>query len=534
MQNRVANDFDELVADYYRIWFRYHPLAAVYASVPGYEGLLTADGDDEIGALSNLLSNLLVSLKELDFDALDSDRQLDLHLIYGAALIEHRFLMEQDWRYRDPARYLPLQQLQELVIRQPERLCDALMSVMARTPNYLRVARSRLTEMPNLVSPIWLADALKTLEEGIPWLKRLGRDMPQTRECCADQGRFHALSSQAAEALEDFHHQLAKDLSRHASGVAHCGEVLLNWILRHRDQLNIHVEQALRYARNRLKRIHAEGGADVINQGLGGERLSGSSRIQAYREEAQKLKAFLHKHQLLPIVSQPLEFLVTKCCFKQPDCGNYLRSEKGGIFLIPHDQQVRGGESRSEIKMRHLYNGWAGYHYLAWTGGVPAHSLVRQINASAAFLRGWAHYVSRTLETLGYFDEDDLVLLRQRRLILVEQACLDLEFHLGMITHSQALERLKSLSNIPCWAEFCLTTLSRQPTDAFMALLGADLIEHLRCQMQQQYPTRPLKILHEELLVHGPVALPLVVCRACGQEIWEGIMKELFDHETPN
>ncbi|MCU7879365.1 MAG: hypothetical protein KZQ66_09480 [Candidatus Thiodiazotropha sp. (ex Lucinoma aequizonata)] len=38
--------FDELLAEYYRVWFRFHPVPAVYASVSGYEGLLTADGDD--------------------------------------------------------------------------------------------------------------------------------------------------------------------------------------------------------------------------------------------------------------------------------------------------------------------------------------------------------------------------------------------------------------------------------------------------------------------------------------------------------
>ncbi|MCG8039115.1 MAG: DUF885 domain-containing protein, partial [Candidatus Thiodiazotropha taylori] len=131
-------DFDELVADYYRAWFRFHPLAAVYASVSGYEGRLTADGDDDNGALANLISNLLASLDNLDFEQLDEDRQLDLQLIRGAALVEHRMLLEQDWRYRDPAKYLPLNQLQELVVRQPERLCDSLMGVLELTPNYLR------------------------------------------------------------------------------------------------------------------------------------------------------------------------------------------------------------------------------------------------------------------------------------------------------------------------------------------------------------------------------------------------------------
>ncbi len=531
--NNLATTFDELVSEYYRIWFRFHPLAAVFASVPGYEGLLTADGDDEIGALSSLISNLLVGLKELDYDALDPDRQLDLQLVYGSALVEHRLLLEQDWRYRDPAHYLPLQQLQEVVIRQPERLCDALMGALEKTPNYLRDARGKLMERPGLVSTLWLADALETLERGIPWLKRLDHDIPQGRECCADKGRMQSLCSQSVEALSDFQQQLINDLVPIASGSADCGVELLGWLLRHRDQMAIDVEQAMRYVRGRrertTERLASLGGLEtVIDQVDGEPRLMGDERIQTYRDEARKLKGFLQQEALLPDPGQPLEFRVTDHCFKQPDCGSYLRTDQGGIFLIPHDRQVDGGETRSEIRMRILYASWAGRHCLAWAGGVPAHSLVRQINSSAAFKRGWTHYFSRILEDRGYFDEKDQAQLELRRLILVEQACIDMEFHAGHIDSQQALQRLKALSKVPCWAEVSLTAISRRPTDAFMALLGADLLALLIQQQQVQYPNKSLLTLHETLLAHGAVALPLVVRRACGAAIWEQSLKEVL------
>ncbi|MCG8102298.1 MAG: DUF885 domain-containing protein [Candidatus Thiodiazotropha endolucinida] len=532
MSNNEAAAFDSLIADYYRVWFRFHPVAAVYASVPGYEGLLAADGDDDMGALANLISNLLVSLKELDYDALDADRQLDLQLIYGTAMVEHRLLLEHDWRHRDPARYLPLHLLQELVVRQPEKLCEALMGVLEKTPNYLRDARGRLGELPGLVSTLWLADALETAEKGVPWLKRLGRDLPQTHECCADKGRLQSLSSQAAEAVDDFKLAMIKDLTPSASGTADCGKELLAWLLRHRDQIDIRVEDALAYARRRLHQTYEE----LERQGISlqavkqvkGEQLNGDNRLQAYREEAAGLRSFLQWLEILPDSPQPLAFRITDSCFRQPDCGSYLRTQQGGVFLIPHDQQVGGGESRSAIRMRNLYSSWAGRHYLAWAGGVSAHSLVRQINPSAAFKRGWAHYMSRILEGHGYFTENDRLSLYQRRLALAEQATIDLEFHAGEINSRQALERLKRLSDIPCWAEVSLTAISRRPTDAFMALLGAELIEHL-CQRQlEQRPGSTLRSLHEELLAHGAVALPLVVQRACDRETWEQALNEVL------
>lgn len=523
-----AAAFDALVSEFYRVWFRFHPVAALYAGVPGYEGLLNPDGDDDTGALSHLLGNLLECLDGIDGGALDADRQLDMHLIRGAAMIEHRILLEHDWRHRDPARYLPLRTLQELVVRQPERLCDALMGILEKTPNYLRDARGRLAELPGLVSTLWLADALELAEKGAPWLKRLGRDLPQTRECCADQGRLQQLASQAADAIDDYRDRLIKELAPSASGTADCGMELLDWLLSQRDQLHLTTGDALVYAQRRLRQIYAELERDGLSvrdlKSADGERLSGDARLRAYHEEAERQRRFLADQALLPLIEQPLEFLVTDSCFRQPDCGSYLRSERGGIFLVPHDRQVGGGESLSAIRMRSLYGGWAGRHYLAWAGGVPAHSLVRQINPSAAFKRGWAHYISRVLEHRDYFSEADRRMLLQRRLALAEQAVVDLEFHACEIDSHRALERLKALSDIPCWAEASLTAISRRPTDALMALLGADLIEHLAALVRERRPETSLKSFHESLLAHGPVALPLVVQRAFGQGMWESAM----------
>lgn len=527
-----ATAFDELVVDYYRAWFRFHPLAAVYASVSGYEGKLAADGDDDNGALANLISNLLFSLKELNFDQLDPDRQLDLQLLYGAGSVEHRMLLEQDWRYRDPAKYLPFHQLQELVVRQPERLCEALMGVLELTPNYLRDARGRLSELPGVVSTLWLADALESAEKGEPWLKRLGRDLPQTRECCADQGRLQALASEAAEAVEDYRKSLANELVPVATGTAECGSELLGWLLRNRDQLDIKIGQAVDFTRKRLQQAYGALQSQAMTiadlRQTDGELLSGNARIKAYHEEAKMLRKFLREYQLLPDSLQPLELRVTDSCFSQPDCGSYLRTEAGGVFLIPHDQQVGGGETRSAIRMRNLYGGWGGQHYLAWAGGVSAHSLVRQINPSAAFQRGWAHYMSRILEARGYFDEQDRILLNQRRIALAEQANIDLEFHVGNINSREALERLKPLSNIPCWAEVSLTAISRRPTDAFMAQLGADMFEYLVNQHLETKPDASPMAMHQQLMLHGAVALPLVVQRTFGHECWEQALTEVL------
>jgi hypothetical protein len=61
-----------------------------------------------------------------------------------------------------------------------------------------------------------------------------------------------------------------------------------------------------------------------------------------------------------------------------------------------------------------------------------------------------------------------------------------------------------------------------------MALLGGDLIDHV-CQRQlEKRPALTLGSLHEELLAHGAVCLPLVVERACDRETWDQALREVL------
>jgi hypothetical protein len=304
--------------------------------------------------------------------------------------------------------------------------------------------------------------------------------------------------------------------------------------LKHRHQLNLTGEEALHNARQLQVQVQQQ----LAEQSLTRERiqaelnhetlLTGEQRIRAYREEAERLKDFVVQANLLEPPEQPLEFTVTAHCFTKCECGSYLRSTTGGIFLIPAGWQLGGGESLAAIRLRTLYGGWAGRHFLAWAGGVEAHSLVRQINPSAAFKRGWAHYMSHLLEDSGYFSEADRLQLGQRRLALAEQAVVDLEFHMGLISSLQALDRLRAVSGVPGWAESSLTALSRRPTDAYMALLGASLMESTRRIVMQQQSQLSLQSHHSLLLAHGAVALPLVVKRVYGEAVWQQATHEVL------
>ncbi|EGW54956.1 DUF885 family protein [Candidatus Endoriftia persephonae] len=530
-----AADFDALVAEFYQVWFRFHPSAALFAGVAGYEGQLAADGDDDVGALAGWLGNLLLGLSEFSLEALDADRQIDLQLIYGAVIIERRWLLEQDWRHRDPARYLPLRTLQELVLRQPEQLCEAVLGLLKRTPNYLRDARSQLLELPELVSSLWLAEALELLERGIPWLHRLVQELPQGRECCTEQGQLQGLSCTAAEALEDYQHFLQDEIVPAAQGSSSCGTEMVDLILRNRHQLALSGEQALQLARREREKIRrqlAELGVDVDDlqdRHLVGPELTGEQRQVVYREELARLKAFVLERELLQPPEQPCEIRLTEGCLSRIACDSYCRTEAGGVIYLPcRTERSEGGESLAEIRLRCLYAGWAGRHFLAWAGGIEAHSLVRQINPSAAFKRGWAHYMSGLLEEQDYFAEADRRLLQQRRLALAEEAVVELEYHLGDIDGVTALSRLRSVAILGNTAESRLTQISRHPTDAFMALIGVRLLEATRRRVLEKQPQLSPLQFHAKLFAEGAIALPLVVKRSFGESVWEQASREVL------
>ena len=115
------NYFSELINSYYQAWFRFHPEIAVDLGIRGFESQLTPFADDDIGALTVLNGKLIDTLDEFDTSSLSDAQCIDLELMYGAAAIESAELIEQDWRYRDPARYLPIHAVYQLTLRHLEQ-----------------------------------------------------------------------------------------------------------------------------------------------------------------------------------------------------------------------------------------------------------------------------------------------------------------------------------------------------------------------------------------------------------------------------
>lgn len=107
-ENTEQNAFNDLLEQYYSAWFHYHPQKAAHLGVSGYEGKLLPFGDEEIGALISLDQKLIFALDELNYSALTEIQQLKYSVVFNAASIELHELMERDWRYTMPQKFLPM------------------------------------------------------------------------------------------------------------------------------------------------------------------------------------------------------------------------------------------------------------------------------------------------------------------------------------------------------------------------------------------------------------------------------------------
>ena len=153
----VDKQFDMLCQQYYHAWFRYHPEQAVDVGVYDYADQLKNYEHDEIGALLTLNQKMLSALDELNISELEAGRQIDFRIIKGAISVELHDLEENDWRYRNPIEYVPVNAIYQLLVHPGENVQQSIKRRLEKIPDYLRGAKVMLATHPERVVPQWAA-----------------------------------------------------------------------------------------------------------------------------------------------------------------------------------------------------------------------------------------------------------------------------------------------------------------------------------------------------------------------------------------
>lgn len=538
--------YNELVDLYYRTWFRYHPEEAVDLGVEGYSELLTPYGDDDIGALNALHEKLINSIAELDTSAFNDDQQIDLSLMYGQALIESRQLVEQDWRRRDPTRFLPVRAIYQLIMRPVRDRGTALRARLQAIPAHLRGARGHLLSEPESIPAIWLEAAIAEAIEGVQYLRGLHQH-PMLQKYRLDEEL-----DEASESLEKFVHFLETSIGIRAQGDYACGRDMFELLLTHRHGLDISADTLRAFGENLFNEVAAQL-REVTVQLQGDDNVAAlTTRIQKqfrpgrdllviYKEQMQDAYDFVKSKGLVSLPAQQFLHVVETPNFMrhQIPFAAYLNpmptdpAQTAYYYVTPPQDEASWGE-HNLLSLRHtcVHEAWPGHHlqFVTANSRTVSRSLPRLINSSATLYEGWALYCEQLMAEQGFLNEPEsqFVLLKDR-LWRALRVMLDVDLHVydkGMTAAAQTMQQRLGFSHAQALAD--LSWYTQSPTSPMGYATGWALINMARSRLQSMTKTFDLRNFHDHLLSAGSIGLPWVIRRVYGDPLWNSVRQSVL------
>jgi len=550
-KNITQEMFNSLQEQYYSAWFRYHPEMAVHVGVSGYEDQLTPFGDEDIGALISLNQKLVFSLDELTYSELNANQKLDFSILYNAASIELHELIERDWRFLMPQKYLPLEAIHQLISRPVENMHAALKHRLQSIPEYLRSAKKYLLQQPGQIPANWVSDAISGSGAGALYIRDLSRN-PEIIHKFKNPSRLQPVFDDAAHAMEDFEKFLRKDIQPHASGEFSCGESHFNTLLSNWHCLGVDVQRLFKFGeklfnetRQELQALCKElPGSDDIEEQLANIRhqhpeAKNEHLLNAYRGRMKAAYNFVVEQalvtvpetQTLKVIETPV-FLRHEIPFAAYDDPSYKDTEqKGYYYVTPVRSEGHLLEHNwTSIDLTCVHEAFPGHHLQFVTANRnPNNSLPRLLNSSATLYEGWALYCEDMMQEKGFLDkpEHHFMMLRDR-LWRALRVMLDVELHTQGLSIDAAAQRMCDILGFSIdQAKADLSWYSSSPTTPMSYAVGWALIKALR-EDESEKADFNLKNFHDRLLSVGSCALPLVIKFEFGDEAWKKAQAKVF------
>lgn len=551
LNNTAQEAFNSLQEQYYSAWFRFHPEMAVHVGISGYEEQLTPFSDEEIGALISLNQKLIFSMDELTVSELSPEQRLDFSILYNAASIELHELIERDWRFLMPQKYLPLEAIHQLISRPVENLHQALKHRMQLIPEYLRSARNYLLQHPKQIPKNWVDDAISGAKTGAQYFRDLSRN-PVIIQKFKNPSRLQPIFDTAAYAMEDYEKFLRKTIRPQAQGLFSCGESHFHTLLNNMHCLEVDTQQLYEFGDKLFKQTQQElqtlceklPGSDDIDEQLASIRnqhptAKDEQLMNAYRSRMQAAYNFVKDKQLVSVPeSQALKVVETPvflrheipfAAYEEPSYSD--PQQRGYYYVTPVRSEGHLLEHNwTSIDLTCVHEAFPGHHLQFVTANLnPQNSLPRLLNSSATFYEGWALYCEDMMQEQGFLDkpEHHFIMLRDR-LWRALRVMLDVELHTKNLTIDQAAQRMcDELGFSIDEAKADLSWYSYSPTIPMGYATGWALIKALRDE-ESKKPEFNLKNFHDRLLSVGSCALPLVIKYEFGNQAWAAVHKKVF------
>lgn len=552
LNNTTQETFNSLQEQYYSAWFRFHPEVAVHIGVSGYEEYLTPFSDEEIGALISLNKKIIFSLDELTISELTTNQQMDYSILYNAASIELHELIERDWRFIMPQKYLPLEAIHQLVSRPVENLHQAMKRRLKSVPEYLRSAKNYLLQQPEKIPENWVLDAISGANTGAIYFRDLARN-PEIIHKFKNPARLQPVFDDAAHAMEEFERFLRKDILPVAKGSFSCGENHFNTLLNNWHCLDVDAEKLYEFGESLFSQTQLElkelckslPGSDDIEEQLAKIRhqhpeAKDEHLMNAYRSRMKAAYNFVVEQglvavpetQALKVVETPV-FLRHEIPFAAYDEPSYKDpQQKGYYYVTPARSDGHLLEHNwTSIDLTCVHEAFPGHHLQFVTANKnPENSLPRLLNTSATFYEGWALYCEDMMQEQGFLDkpEHHFMMLRDR-LWRALRVMLDVELHTRNLSIDDAAQRMCDVLGFSIdQAKADLSWYSQSPTVPMGYATGWALIKALRDD-ESKKEGFSLKNFHSRLLSIGSCALPLVIKNEFGEESWINARNKVFN-----
>jgi len=549
--NGRALGFDALLRSYFAAWFRFHPEAAVEAGVTGHDHELQPYGDDDHGALVALNEKLLDSLEEIDAADLDDDRRIDYQLVRGSAFLEIEELVQADWRYREPVRFLPLRAIYQLTVRPVADFRGALRQRLAAVPGHLRGARRFLLESPEGVPPAWLEAAVTEARAGTEFLRALPRH-PRLAGDNRRSGALEAALAEAIAALLGFADFLEQEIGDRARGEVACGrarfEHLLEW--RHFlpvDAARLHafgtalVEQTRRELADACRDLTGTTDVGAASARVAAERPPREGLLETYAGQMRAARQFLERsglvtlpeHEHLAVVETPvfLRHLVPFAAYHEPAPND--PEQHAWYYVTLPDEAGQAAHAIASIMHTCVHEAWPGHHLQFVTAHrhPAACTLARLLNRSTTLGEGWALYCEQLMHEQGFLQRPEhRFLLLHDRLWRALRVLIDVELQAQGVSPAVAARRLEEeLGFSAAQARGEVAWYTTEPGVPMSYAAGWALINAARDQVRaQKQETFTLRAFHDSLLSAGSVALPLTLERAFGPVTAQRALQTVF------
>jgi uncharacterized protein (DUF885 family) len=541
--------FDTLCDQFYHSWFRYHPEDAVDVGVYDFAGHLKSYEHDDIGALITLNQKMLSALDELKLTELDENRHIDYRIIKGALTIELHDLEENDWRYRDPLEYLPVNAIYQLLIHPGRNVQQAIIHRLEKIPEYLRGAKVMLSQYPERVVPEWTLTAKDIASTGAGFIRGLGRH-PLIAAKFSNPGRLQPLLDAAAAALTDFAKYLEVEALPSAQGKYASGHYRFNRLINDRHFLATDAKKILAYGKRLViateKELLAQSqlicGEEDIGKALAKvaeKHPQASQLLDCYRQKMQAAHAWLLKSDIVTVpekqslkVLQTPEFLREVIPFAAYEPPMPEDKEQRGLYYVTtvEDDALLAEHNDFSIDLASVHEAFPGHHMqFVIANQHTKNNVTRLLNASASMFEGWALYCEQLVFEQGLYDmkEHKFIMLRDR-LWRALRIIIDVKIHTGEMTFEQAANLLvDKLGFDITQARAEITWYCSAAATPLCYAIGRELILKTR-EKTGSADKGKLKKFHDTLLSQGSIALPLVIQSMFGDAIWQSVHDEIF------